>query len=197
MDSLKHNSTPPRSKRRWLQYSLAVALLAFAVGLTFFWVRSYDLADQLHGRIWGRLSFIVASKQGRLTLVLFRSHGHPNWWRWATIAHPVNDEVSFPGGDVRQYETACGFGVIRQPVYQVMRSTYQEGGVTVFVGGAATAMLRGSGLIVPDWFSVLTSVMLGFLLIKRRPWQFSTRSLLVIMTVVAAVLGLASMLDWR
>lgn len=184
------------SARRVLRKALAIFLLAVAAGLLVFWFRSYASADRLHGRAWGRQSFIVASKQGRLTFLWFTWHGAPNWWQWGMHTHPVDDELSFPAGDVRQYENAAGFGLVHNPIYFVMRSTYQaEDGTTVSVWGAATATLRGSGLIVPYWFPILATSLAGLPLIKKRPRQFGIRSLLLLMTLVAVVLGLAIILD--
>ena len=181
---------------RYTLRTLAILSLAIGLGLIAFWIRSYDLADRLHGRAWGRESFMVASKQGRITFLWFTSHGHPEWWQWDTRTYDVNDEMSFPFGSVRQYEKTCGFGLIHRPLYHVMRSTYTTpDGATHHVYGAATATLNGSGMIVPYWSLVLLASLTRVILFLERPWQFSVRSLLVMVTLVAVVLGLVAALD--
>jgi hypothetical protein len=160
------------------------------------WIRSYHSADRLHGRFWERHSFLVASKEGRLIAVAFQSHGAPGWWKWETRSYPVNDELSFPFGSVRQYESALGFGWIVQPAYMVMRSTRTlQDGTQISLFGAAIASLNGSGLIVPYWFLVLMTAALAFTLKLKWPLRFSIRGLFVAVTMVAIVLGLVSVLD--
>ena len=169
-----------------------IACLAL-IGL---WVRSYHDADRLHGRFWQRQSFLIASKQGRVTAVAFRWHGAPDWWQWGTHAFAIDDEMSFPVGSVRQYEAALGFGVMKDPVYMVMRSTFETPeGATILISGAAIATLRGSGVIVPYWFLVLLSGVLAVALRLERPWRYTTRSLLIAITFVAILLGLIAGLD--
>ena len=181
---------------RYTLKTLVVLSLALGVGLIAFWFRSYDSADRLHGRARDRQSFIIASKQGRVTFLWFTSHGHPNWWQWERRTYAVKDEMSFPVGSVRQYERACGFGLIHRPLFFVMPSTYKTpDGTTVQIWGAATATLRGSGVIVPYWFLVVVACVASVLFTLRRPWQFSVRSLLVVVTLVAVVLGLVATLD--
>jgi hypothetical protein len=177
-----------------------VSVLCLVIGGALFalWVRSYHHADRIHGRFWERNSFLVASKQGRVTAVAFRWHGAPNWWKWSVLSFAVDDEMSFPVGSVRQYESGLGFGVIHNPTYMVMRSTFETPeGATILISGAAMATLRGSGFIVPYWFLVLVAGMLGIALRLERPWRYTTRSLLIAITLVAVVLGLAAGLDIR
>jgi len=62
---------------------------------------------------------------------------------------------------VQQYVSAWGFGTIDRPIYHVMRSSYQTPeGETVYLWGAATATLMGSGIIVPYWFLTLAMAVL-------------------------------------
>jgi hypothetical protein len=176
----------------------SVLCLATGAALVALWVRSYDHADRVHGRFWERDSFLIASKQGRVTAVAFRWHGAPNWWKWGVRSFAVDDEMSFPVGSVRQYESGLGFGVIRNPTYMVMRSTFETPeGATILISGAAVATLRGSGVIVPYWFLVLVAGLLGMALRLERPWRYTTRSLLIAITLVAVILGLAAALDNR
>lgn len=98
----------------------AILSIGLVIGLITLWARSYYAADRLHGRAKGKESFLVASKQGRLVFLWFTSHGHPGWWKSETRSYPVDDAMSFPVGDVRQYERIQGFGMIHRPIYHVM-----------------------------------------------------------------------------
>jgi hypothetical protein len=183
---------------RGMLRAFSVLCLLTGGALVALWVRSYYYADRVHGRVWERNSFLVASKQGRISAVAFRWHGAPNWWTWGVHSFAVGDEMSFPVGSVRQYESALGFGKIRNPTYMVMRSTFETPeGATILISGAAMATLRGSGVIVPYWFLVLVAGMLCIVLGLERPWRYTTRSLLIAITLVALILGLAAGLDNR
>jgi len=175
---------------------IAVVFFILAIALIWFWVRSYETAERVHGRAWAKESFLIASKQGRTTWLWFTSHGHDQWWQWETRSFPADDEMSFPVGPVRQYESRAGFGRIENPIYFVMPSTIQNAdGTQMMMLGAATATLRGSGLIVPFWFLVLSLLLLAILLSSNRIWQFGMRRLLLIVTVVGLVLALMTVLD--
>ncbi|HEY3393561.1 MAG TPA: hypothetical protein VGK58_12695, partial [Lacipirellulaceae bacterium] len=177
---------------------LSVLCLVAGCALVALWVRSYDRADRLHGRFWERNSFLVASKHGRFIALSFRWHGAPDWWKWRVHSFAVDDEMSFPVGSVRQYESGLGFGTINDPMYMLTRSTFETPeGATILISGAAVATLRGSGVIVPYWSLVLLAGLLGIVLRLERPWRYTTRSLLIACTFVATVLGLAAGLDNR
>jgi hypothetical protein len=175
----------------------ALCVLA-SVTLVALWVRSYHHAERIHGQFSERNSFLIASKQGRVTSVAFRWHGAPGWWKWGIHTFPVDDEMSFPVGSMRQYESGLGFGKISDPMYMVMRSTFETPeGATILISGAAVATLRGAGVIVPYWFLVLVAGLSGIALRLEWPWRYTTRSLLIAITLVAGVLGLAAGLDNR
>ena len=183
--------------RRARQIASVFSVVA-CVALVALWVRSYEQADRIHGRLWERQSFLVASKQGRVTAVAFRWHGAEKWWQWGTHTFAVDDEMSFPVGSVRQYESGLGFGYVKNPVYMVMRSTFETPeGATILISGAAVATLRGWGMIVPYWFLVLLAAGVGVALQLEKPWRYTTRSLLIAVTFVAILLGLVAGLDNR
>jgi hypothetical protein len=184
-----------RSHCRQAKSALCVVACAALIAL---WIRSYGQADRLHGRFWGRQAFLLASKQGRVVAVAFGWHGAENWWHWAVRSYPVDDEMSFPVASVRQYESAAGFGAVRNPLYMMMRSTFETPeGATILISGAAVATLRGWGLIVPYWFLVLLAAVLGVASRLERPLRYTTRGLLVAVTFVAILLGLIVGLDHR
>ncbi len=181
---------------RYFRLATCVGLLLVACLLIGLWIRSHTSADRLHGCIYGRKSFLLGSKQGRVVFLYFKSHGHANWWKWETRSYPVDDELSFPGGDPRRRDSIAGFSTINNPIYYVMRPTYQRpDGTTVMMLGAATATLRGSGVILPYWFLVLSATLLSGMLMLRRPWQFSIRTLLIAVTLSATVFGFVAILD--
>ena len=181
--------------RRFLRIA-SVACIVATLALIAMWVRSYYQADRLHGRISGRQSFVIASKQGRVATLAFRWHGAENWWQWGLHTYAVDDEMSFPVGSVRQYEAALGFGYVKDPVYMVTRSNFETPeGATILISGAAIATLRGRGIIVPYWFLVLVAGVLGVVVRLERPWRYSTRTLLIAITFVAILLGLVAGLD--
>ena len=182
--------------KRYVLRALAGLSLAVGVSLIARWIRSYTSAERLHGRAWSLESWMVASKEGRVTLLWFTSHGHPQWWQWSIHSYAVDDVMAFPTGNLRQYESCCGFGRIERPLYFVMRPTYQTPeGTTVHLLGAATATLNGSGLIVPYWMLVLIAFTTSILLVVSWPPRFSILSLLTMMSVISVTLGLVAILD--
>jgi hypothetical protein len=174
---------------RKLRIAWSVACIIACLLLIVLWVRSYRIADRLHGRFWVGEEFLLASKEGRVAAVVLHWHGTANWWPWKVVSYPVNDELSFPVGSVQQYVKRFGFGWLDRPEYMVMRSKQQRpDGSTFTLFGAATATLNGAGPIVPYWLLILltSSCAIG-------PWikkQFSLRTLLIATTLIAVVLGL-------
>lgn len=151
------------------------------------WNRSYRHADRLHGRLSGMESFLIASKQGAVAFLWFTSHGNDNWWQWEIRNYSTSDEMSFPVGDVHQYQRRLGFGVLKDPIYFVMRPV-QNGWD---LGGAASATLRGSGLIVPYWFLTSLFGLIGVISYCRRAQQFGLRTMMLIVTAIVISMGVA------
>ena len=176
---------------------LIVLILLFLISasLVAFWLRSHKTADRLHGRLWGRNCFLIASKQGRLIIVGFLSQAAPGWWKWEMRSYPVDDELSFPFGDVKQYETWPGVGIIRNPLYLDMRSTVQRpDGTTIMVWGAATTTLRGWGVIIPFWLVVATAT-LSMMVLALRRLHYSIRTLLIAVGLFAFLLAAIRLLQ--
>ncbi len=171
---------------------LSVAILV--TGLT--WFRSYSAADRLHGRIWGRASFLLGSKQGRIVAIGFRSHGHPNWWKWEILSYESDDALSFPVGPVQQYETALGVGWLRNPLYFVMPPVQElPDGTSVMFMGAASATLSGQGILIPHWLMALILITAFATTITK--FRASLRGLFLWLTIVAVLLGLAAAAEQR
>jgi len=160
--------------------------------LVLLWVRSYGVADRLHGRIWGKESLIVASRYGRVAVVVFHWHGARNF-EWQLVQYPAGDELAFPGYSASQRRW-LGFGWLSDPLYHVMRSTQtMPDGTTIHTFGAATAMLQGGGPVIPYWF--LVGAAAG---ISASPWWsavvrvrgYSLRTMLIATTLICVALGL-------
>jgi hypothetical protein len=195
--NLVHRQDRKSSTRRakTVRRTLTILLLVIGAALAGLWLRSYKTADRLHGRLWGRHSFVIASKQGRLTTVGFLSHAPPGWWKWETRSYPADDDMSFPAGDVKQYDNWLGFGTIRNPIYFVMRPVQEmPDGTTMHFWGAATATLRGSGVIIPYWL-LLGLTVLAVAALRVRRWRYSLRTLFIVVTLLALLLGLMKLMQ--
>jgi hypothetical protein len=174
---------------RYLRIAFSATCLIACVLLILLWVRSYDTADQLHGRFWGRQSFLLASKDGCFTAIAFRWHGAVNWWRWETSSYPVADYMGFPVGPVNQYVNSSGIGWLDRPLYVGPGVTPRPAGTGNGLYGVLMAKFNGAGPIVPYWFLVLLT---GSCAVA--PWiswsrRFSLRTLLIATTLIAVVLG--------
>ncbi|HEX2473149.1 MAG TPA: hypothetical protein VHK01_00300 [Lacipirellulaceae bacterium] len=196
-----------RHMARRIRDGLSVLCIIACVALLIAWVRSYRMADRLHGRFWGRQSFVIASKQGCMMFVVHRWDGNPEVWRWQVITHGAADIAqSFPIGSVRAYEAGWGFGRIQRPLMaEPFEPTSPRHKVNVeFVDGLDVIVLRGpgpiptlngSGVIVPYWFLAFLVGGSAFALQTYRPWRYSLRGLLAAVTFVAILLSLIAVLD--
>ena len=174
----------------------AIACLVLGLVSIWFWFQSYESADRLHGRLWGRQACLLASKEGRIVWLWFQAPGHDKFWLNSKHSYPTDDEMSFPVGPIRQYESGAGFGIIENPIYQVMPSTQTiADGTTVQFFGASVMTLRTTGLIVPYWFLVIVLLAIALLMIGHRVWQFGLRKMLLLFALVGVVLALSSWLD--
>ncbi len=173
---------------RLLAIILSACCLVICITLLIMWGRSYREADRLHGRLWDREFFLIGSKQGTVSFLWFRSHGHEKWWQWETPTYAVDDEMSFPVGDVDQYQKRFGFGYLNNPMYFVM--PMEQNGTMMM--GAATATLRGAGPIVPYWFLLSIFAMLGTLLALRRRQRFGLRTMMLGTTALVLLMGIAA-----
>jgi hypothetical protein len=187
---------------------IAALLLCAGTSVVFvaLWIRSYQRADQLHGRFWGRHCFIVASKQGRLTLVSHRWDVQPDAWRWQVLSDPTGPTApAFPIGDMRMYESAFGFGLIQRPLMMPPETPQHLRGPVVvefvdsldviMLTGRGMTPLNGSGVIIPYWFLVLVAGVMTAVLLRRRRLSFSLRGLLLAFAFAAVLLGLIAILD--
>jgi hypothetical protein len=151
---------------RRLLNTTSIACIVACVVLTGMWVRSYRWLDQLQGRVLGR-QVVIDLIPGRL---LFVEHG-----LGASLDRPWSIE-SYPVAD---------------------RSTLADlqGLPKPFLGFSATLASNHSILMVPYWFLVFTSGSLAMDFRGQRLWGFKLRSLFIVTTFLAAVLGMSAWLD--
>lgn len=155
------------------------------------WYHSYDVAELWPGRVLADRTYLVASKQGAVVIMVLRRHGAPGWWEKQRRSYPVDDELAFPHVDMRHYRQTLGFGWIENPLYMVMRSTQTlANGKQFMMFGAATASLRGAGPVFPYWFLVLLVSGISAISVSKWPPRISLRGLFIAVTVVAITLGM-------
>jgi hypothetical protein len=191
---------------RKLRIAWSVGWGIACVLLLVFWVRSYQIADRLHGRLWGSEAFLLSAKEGHIATVAFSWNGSPSKWQWETISLPVGDELSFPVGPIDQYASHFGFGWINRPTYKyehlrtlplpqsrglsVSRFLLQKLTNNGVILMKTSLTLNGAGPLVPIWFLALLTG--AFTTLPWIQWKlrFGLRTLLIGMTLVAVVLGL-------
>jgi len=167
------------------------------------WVRSNQISDRLHGRLWGSEAFLLSAKEGRLTTVVFSWNISRVRWEWETMSHPVGDELSFPVGRMDQHTSHLGFRWINRPTYNfdLSRDELDRGPLVTslmtkaLVNSGVISMkvplrLNGAGPQVPIWFLVVLTSALATLPWIRWTSRFTLRTLLIVTTLVAVVLGL-------
>ena len=193
--------TESRPRRfRKLRIAASVFFGAMTVALCVLWVRSYWQADQYHVRFWDRREALAASKSGRMIFISHRSL-HRTAWRFLHISYPVDDELSFPVGPIEDLQSIAGFGIISQPKFNVIRSNPSVRYYAPFYFGPQNAQigmaiqvptqLYGDGIMVPFWCLALVNVSLVLATaISSTAARFSLRTLLIVTTLVAVVLGL-------
>lgn len=162
--------------RRWISNLATAAALLLCMVMSLLWARSYWFADRLDGRISAKYALIISSKQGELVITVFQWHGASNWM-WRVQSLPVDDVMSFPVGDVRQYVKFLGFGSIDRPIYFVMNPEQQTPQGKIMIFGAATATLNGSAVLIPWWLPVSLSgivsarMLFRIMRMKQRMWE--------------------------
>jgi hypothetical protein len=156
----------------------SIICLVVCVALMGMWVRSYrTLSDELH-TCWpaGRdmLGFLIFSTEGELILyegrLSFTGSPNANHWPW----------IVFRGADDSHLE----FSMTSQP--QLVGNNFGFGYVR---SSSAT------GLLLPYWFLVLASGLLAIGLRLKSATRFQLRTLLIVTTLLAVVLGMCAWLD--
>lgn len=176
---------------RYLRAIACTLLILASVALTTLWVRSFETADQLRGRLWGQQSFVIASKQGRTTAVAFRWTRAPGYlWRLEVARFPAKDEYTFPWNPAWVRESKLGFGWNGEP--NSLRQSTLASDNTVdpklrLAERVSIPGLHGAGPIMPFWFLVLVTAALAGFAGTNWPLRCSIRGLFVAVTIVAIV----------
>ena len=165
------------------------------------WVRSYTYAERVHGWLAADRCFLVASTEGRVTLISFPPAFHPGHWPWELRKAPVDSEFAFPNSRTRIDEWGLGFGRISDPMYSLHVLLSGDSSTNArpidlqparhqYVQAYADFVIfHGTGLVVPYWSLVVSSVLNAFALWTVRTLRFSIRTLFVTVTLVAILLG--------
>ena len=166
-----YRNTQVRPQRlRVMMSSLFLTLTVLFVGL---WVLSYKSHGTVQGQLTSSRGFSAMSWRGRLTA---------NW-------------VRFSGQAVAKRRAKWEYESIPADIYQAMLANAigavgasDESSVSLF------GVTRGAGHVAwiawcPHWFLVFACFFLTLLLKPQPRLKFSTRELLMFVTVTAAVLG--------
>lgn len=154
---------PPEKPRRWRRWLRVAWTLVFAV-LTIvsckFWMRSYQWFDTAGWNYYANKQIGISSSAGRIVFV--STQGLPDW--------QLNSNNMVPNGDwkpaLRALEVQC-----------------------FNVAGFGVAVTGRSMIYMPYWFATTIAAMLSTLV--WFPWsrRFSLRTMLLLTTLVAVVMG--------
>jgi hypothetical protein len=153
---------------RPLRIATSAAFLLVCALWIALWARSYYWVDNVIGRLSNTTSLDVGSAQGQLAiLAINRVHveppfGHDVWTLKSVSLDQVPEEI-------RLYS-------LSNPCR------------TLFHFGRHFEIDQNS-VRMPHWFLVMTTGVTATVLAIRRPWRFSLRTLLIVMTLVAVALG--------
>jgi hypothetical protein len=146
----------------------SIVCLVLCVALMGMWVRSYSWVDQLHGRLTSTEGFSVGMRPGRLQFGTVIGVALLSDWQWGLVS------IARTQKSIENERAAPHLG------FAVSHSRF---------GPSVVA------LTIPCWFLVLTSGSLAMLCRLRWPWQFKLRTLFVVTTFLAVVLGMIAWLD--
>jgi hypothetical protein len=161
----------------------SIVCLVLCVALMGMWVRSYRWSDHFSGRMTETRVFIVVLESGRILWRLesgrtvgryespMRNEPRPDW-AWRTTSYPIGSfEIPRVHGG---WSTGFGF---------LMKSD------------AISLQETVSSVVLPYWFLVLTSGSLAMAFQFPWPPRFTLRSLFIVTTFLAVVLGMIAWLD--
>jgi hypothetical protein len=160
----------------------SIVCLVLCVALMGLWVRSQHWHDNLSAWFTNRCGFGISSVPGRVIAQAFLLHqpmiglqgtmsSSPNAELWVKPFHQTGSSTPL------NFVTRWGFAV--EPV--------------TAAGGPPGN--DGYTIIVPYWFLVMTSGILAMLFQLRWPLRFTLRSLFIVTTFLAVVLGMIAWLD--
>ena len=162
-----------------LRIAVAVTSPIACIRLIPLWVRSYTWTDSITGtQLWSH-SFILKSCWGR---VVFDDFDYQKYASWERSSLPIRGyEIDY----VRNSPMFV-FRTEAEPFHLVRRAIVPYWFLVVLTG--VTAVVLGIRQILMDAIAAVRYVF------RRRPIRFSLRTMLIVMTTVAAWLGLISWL---
>ena len=146
---------------RHLRIAVSVTSLVACMLLIALWLRSYWWFESLRNDVSQSYSFMLECHDGRL---VFFGLPWANNWSWELVTYRLSDLRSPDEPD----EPIEMWAYHSTPVY----------------GRAAWS------LVIPHWFLVILTGTLAAVLGIRRPFQFSLRTMMIAMTIIALWLGL-------
>jgi hypothetical protein len=158
----------PRIYRR-LRITLSAMCLVVCTLLIALWVRSYYWRDSIYGRVNSKLIHAI-SMEGQIELSRFAKQNHPMGLYTGQVRHSRLEQWKrlqiqmFPAPP--EPTTIVGFGLRR-------------------------TIPQGISIYAPYWFLVLLSAAFATAPWVRWPKRFSLRTLLIVTTLIAVLLGLA------
>jgi hypothetical protein len=160
---------------KYLRIAVTALSLAACVLLVAIWVRSYFRWDSPHGPFLGNRWIQLNSLQGHLFIGIHErdslgSYGSYVHWNWRTFRLHRLRETGATGTVAWPFDWrigALGFGVVE------------------------TNGLRS--VFLPYWFLVLITIAVAAAACWKSSWQFSLRTLLIVTTLVAVLLGIGAM----
>jgi len=160
--------------RRLLNFASIVCIIA-CLGLMDCWARSYQtLDDELNTRLTIEQGCFVFSTQGEVLLykgpINFTGTPLAHHWPWIVVRGPDGSWLEFA-------------------------STSQLQNIADHFGFDSSLSWRVSYLLLPYWFLVLAAGFLAMVCRAKWPLRFTLRSLFIVTTFLAVVLGMIALLD--
>ena len=147
----------------------SIVCLVLCVALTGMWVRSYWRDDGLTLGVTDKCGFIAGSMHGIVTLYYVSDIGEEaNLSKWYVGSYLPGEAFWLPHEEVKS--AVAGFRVLSYPNHGIV-------------------------LAMPHWFLVLLTGTLSAILWTKQQWRFTLRSLFIVTTFLAVVLGMIAWLD--
>jgi hypothetical protein len=146
----------------------SIVCLVLCLALMGMWLRSYYRWDQIRGVCSTYFGFALFTRPGRLVLV--ESDLAWQGWSWDVASGRTKHRIESGASAVVTPPKGLGFAA------------------SLFTNGFRY-------LQIPFWFLVLISGTLAMTIQLRWPWRFTLRSLFVLTTFLAILLGMIAWLD--
>jgi hypothetical protein len=152
----------------------SIVCLVLCVALTGMWVRSYHAVDELRGRFTDWHVFGIISMPGRLGYQDISFFREPAGWHSSLQSNRID----------RSFSTVLPNAFL--PFF---------GFDEYFDGKIWPAVLATRSVLLPYWALVISSGSLAMIFRLRLPWRFTLRTLFIVTTFLAVVLGMIAWLD--